>query len=65
MDVPSSAMVASNAEAPPARDVSSHDTRAGGLVSLPCGSEGIGCEEVCGLLIERLQDVSVCFCCFR
>jgi hypothetical protein len=63
MDV--SAFVAvSDAEAPLVKVVSGHDTEADGVVSVPCCSEGVGGEAVCGLLIERLQDVSVCFVAF-
>jgi hypothetical protein len=54
----------SDAEAPLARVVCGHDAGAGALTSLLRGSEGVGCEAVCGLLIERLQDVSVCFVAF-
>jgi uncharacterized protein YlxW (UPF0749 family) len=54
----------SDVEAPLARVVCGHDAGAGALTSLLRGSEGVGCEAVCGLLIERLQDVSDCFVAF-
>jgi hypothetical protein len=51
----------SDAEAPLVRVVFGHDVGTGALTSLPRGSKGVGHEEVCGLLIEWLQDMSVCF----
>jgi hypothetical protein len=53
-----------DAEAPLTNVVSGHDIGADGLVSAPRSSEGVGREAGCGLLNERLQDVSVCFVAF-
>jgi hypothetical protein len=44
-----------------ARDSSGRGAGASKLRVGPHNSRGVGREEVCGLLIERLQDVSTCF----
>jgi hypothetical protein len=31
---------------------------------MPCHSQGVSHDAVCGLLIGRLQDVGACFVCF-
>jgi hypothetical protein len=59
VDVPVSAMVASHAETPLAGVVIDHVMGADELTPRPRRFKVIGHEEVCGLLIEQLQDVSV------
>jgi hypothetical protein len=52
-------MVGWNAETPLVGVVSGHDAGAGGLIPRPRSSE------VCGLMIERLQDMSVYLRCIH
>jgi hypothetical protein len=62
MDVSASAAIP-DAENPQAKMASIRETGAGDIAITPRHSEGIGHNAVCGLLLERLQDVSVCFVC--
>jgi hypothetical protein len=59
MDASTSAMVP-DVEDPFAKVASVYGTRAGEVVTVPHHSKGISHDAVCGLL-ERLQDVSLCF----
>jgi hypothetical protein len=61
-DVPVSVMVASHAKMPLAGVVSGHVTGVDEFTPQSHGFKVVGCEEVCGLLIERLQDMSVFLC---
>jgi hypothetical protein len=58
MDVPVSVRLASNTQIPLAGVSYGPETGACGLILKPHDSEGVGREEVCSLLIGRLQDVS-------
>jgi hypothetical protein len=63
MDVFASAVVP-DVEASLGKVISCHNTGVGDIVSIPCRSEGVSRGAVCGLLMERLQDVSAYFVCF-
>jgi hypothetical protein len=66
MDVPASARLASDPQNSPRwGQLRPYDTEAGGLILKLRESEGVDREEVCGLLIGRLEDVSTRLCCIR